>query len=98
MSSVDQTVPLGLCGELTMMARVRGESAAAIRSKSGAKLPGRSGTCTGVAAGELDVRVVAVVAGVEHDHFVARVRSAPGSAVRIAWVAPAVTVISVAGS
>ncbi len=49
MSARDQTVPLGLCGVLTTMARVRGERAAAIRSKSGAKVPARSGTCTGVA-------------------------------------------------
>jgi hypothetical protein len=49
MSSCDQQVPLGLCGELMTIARVRGESAAAMRSKSGANVPGVSGTCTGVA-------------------------------------------------
>ena len=76
MSARDQTVPLGLCGVLMMMARVRGVMAAAIASKSGRKVPGVSGTCTAVRAGQADVRVVAVVAGLEHDHLVARV--APG--------------------
>ena len=46
MSAADQTVPLGLCGELTMIARVFGASAAAMRSKSGANVSGTSGTCT----------------------------------------------------
>ena len=44
-----QTVPLGLCGELMMSSRVRGVRAAAMRSKSGAKLPDCSGTRTGTA-------------------------------------------------
>ena len=43
-----QTVPLGLCGVLIMIARVRGESAAAILAKSGRKVPGTSGTRTTV--------------------------------------------------
>ena len=42
----DQTVALGLCGVLTISARVRGVIAAAILAKSGSKLPGVSGTCT----------------------------------------------------
>ena len=46
MSSADQVVALGLCGVFTMMARVRGVSAAAMRGKSGRKVPGVSGTCT----------------------------------------------------
>ena len=49
MSAGDQTVPLGLCGVLMMSRRVRGVSAAAILAKSGAKLPGVSGTRTAVA-------------------------------------------------
>ena len=71
-SSRVQTVALGLCGELTMMARVRGVSAAAILSKSGRKVPGVSGTRTTRAAGQFDVGHVAVVAGLQHDHLVAR--------------------------
>ena len=72
MSSADQTVPLGLCGELTMIARVRGPSAAAMRVEVGPEgAAACSGTCTGAAAGQLDVRAVAVVARVEHDHLVA---------------------------
>jgi hypothetical protein len=46
MSSPDQTVPLGLCGELTMIALVFAPSAAPMRSKSGRNVPGRSGTWT----------------------------------------------------
>ena len=46
MSAAGQTVPLGLCGELTMIAFVFGPSAAAMRSKSGRNVSGRSGTCT----------------------------------------------------
>jgi hypothetical protein len=45
-SSSVQTVALGLCGVLMMIARVRGLSAAAILSKSGRKVPGTSGTRT----------------------------------------------------
>ena len=45
-SSRLQTMALGLCGELTMMARVLGVMAAAILSKSGRKVPGVSGTRT----------------------------------------------------
>ena len=63
---------LGLCGELMMIARVRGSSAAAMRSKSGRKLPARQRHMDRRCAGQHDVRLVAVVAGVEHDHFVAR--------------------------
>jgi hypothetical protein len=40
MSAAVHTVPLGLCGLLTMMARVRGVRAAAILSKSGRNVPG----------------------------------------------------------
>ena len=46
MSSADQTVPVGLCGELMTIAFVFGPSAAAIRSKSGAKPGASSGTWT----------------------------------------------------
>jgi len=49
MSAADQTMPLGLCGLLMRMARVRGDSAAAILSQSGRKLPGTSGTRTTLA-------------------------------------------------
>jgi hypothetical protein len=45
-SGAVQMVALGLCGVFTMMARVRGESAAAILSKSGRNVPGVSGTRT----------------------------------------------------
>ena len=41
-------VPLGLCGLLMTSTRVRGDRAAAMRSKSGRKLPGVSGTRTTV--------------------------------------------------
>ena len=40
------TMPLGLCGLLMTMARVREVMAAAIASKSGRKVPGTSGTRT----------------------------------------------------
>jgi hypothetical protein len=53
---------------------VRGVMAAAILAKSGRKLPGVSGTRTH-AAGQLDVGHVAVVAGLEHDHLVARLHA-----------------------
>jgi hypothetical protein len=72
MSAALQTVALGLCGLLTMMARARREAAAMRLSKSGRKLPGVSGTRTTRAAGQLDVGHVAVVAGLEHDDLVAR--------------------------
>ena len=58
-----------------MMARVRGEIAAAMAAKSGRKVPGVSGTRTDAPTGQLDVRDVAVVAGFEHDDFVARVHA-----------------------
>ena len=45
-SSRVHTVALGLCGELMMIARVRGDRAAALRSKSGRNVPGTSGTRT----------------------------------------------------
>ena len=48
MSASLHTVALGLCGELINMARVRGVMAALMRSKSGRKLPGVSGTRTTV--------------------------------------------------
>ena len=47
-SSRDQTVALGLCGELTRIARVLLFRAAAILPKSGRKVPGVSGTRTTV--------------------------------------------------
>ena len=40
MCAADQTVALGLCGVLTMWARVRGVIAALISAKSGAKVRG----------------------------------------------------------
>jgi hypothetical protein len=46
MSWRDHTVPLGLCGLLMRMARVRGVMACAISAKSGRKVPGVSGTRT----------------------------------------------------
>ncbi|MCY1560949.1 hypothetical protein D9M68_981480 [compost metagenome] len=46
MSAALQTMPLGLCGLLIISARVRGDKAAAMASKSGRKLPGVSGTRT----------------------------------------------------
>ncbi len=48
MSARLQMVALGLCGLLIRMARVRGLIAAPILSKSGRKLPGVSGTRTGM--------------------------------------------------
>ena len=47
-SSAVHTVPLGLCGELRISARVRGVMAAPMTEKSGRKLPGTSGTGTSV--------------------------------------------------
>ena len=73
-SAAVQTVPLGLCGVLMMIARVRGvERRGDARRSRAAKVPGVSGTWTARAAGQRDVRAVAVVAGLEHDHLVARV-------------------------
>jgi hypothetical protein len=71
-----QTVALGLCGELTMIARVRGVIAAAIAAKSGRKLPGVSGTRTTVPPASSMFGHVAVVARLEHDDLVARVHAA----------------------
>jgi hypothetical protein len=95
MSASLQTVALGLCGVLMNGAGARRDGGGD-RSKSGRKLPGVSGTRT-TAAGQLDVGHVAVVAGFEHDHLVARCTMAR-MAVMMAWVAPAVTVISSAAS
>jgi hypothetical protein len=47
-SAAVHAVALGLCGEFTIRARVRGVTAAAMASKSGLKLPGVSGTRTTV--------------------------------------------------
>ena len=70
MSARVQTVPLGLCGVLIMIARVLAMSAAAMLPKSGRKSRGQRHAHHG-AAGQLDVGHVAVVAGLEHDHLVA---------------------------
>ena len=46
MSASLHTVPLGLCGLLMMIARVRSVMAEAMASKLGRKLPGTKGTRT----------------------------------------------------
>ena len=48
-SAAVQTVALGLCGEFSSIALVRGVIAAAMAAKSGRKLPGVSGTRTTLA-------------------------------------------------
>ena len=72
MSPASSIAPDGLCGLLIISIRVRGVIASRTACQSGAKVRGSSGTCTARAAGQVDRRLVAVVAGIEHDHFVAR--------------------------
>src|SRR5438105_2519058 len=62
MSSRLQTVALGLCGELTRMALVRGPSAAAMRSKSGKPCP-RLTAPVSVAKADITVKMVVPTAG-----------------------------------
>ena len=71
-SSRVNTEPVGLCGLLSRMSRVRGVMAWASSSRSGRKPGGRSVTGTLDAAGHGDVRGVGVVVGLERDHLVAR--------------------------
>ena len=73
MWAADQTVALGLCGVLTINARVRGVIAAAIFVEVRFEAARRERHVNGHAAGQRDVGFVAVVARVEHDDFVTRV-------------------------
>ena len=90
--------PDGLCGVLIISIRVlrrdRGAHPLPVR-REGLRIQRH---VHGARAGQVDRRLVAVVAGVEHDHFVARRAPRRGSRRRSPRLAPEVTVISVSAS
>ena len=90
MSSAANIAPDGLCGELIISRRVFGVIAARDQAPVGREGRRVERHVHGAAAGQVDRRLVAVVARVEHDHFVARAAPPRRSRRRSPRVAPEV--------